>query len=309
MKLITEKSSKVLIITGILLLFFGLIIFVINSNYSTNSEIDTTKFSQFGDYFGGVIGAIWSLAGVILFYVALDEQRKDIKINQQALIKQIEEFELQRTELEETRKVFKEQSETFKIQRFENTFFQMVNLYNEITTNLQSAFGSEKYEKRDVLRNYAVQLSQNFDNYLKSYKSDEFGGYIFDNEIEPTKLQDIENLVHEIYQNFHFKLTKQQLSNYFRTVYHIFKFIYKSNLLYKQDKQFYANIIRAQLSSDELFLIFYNSIQDGLGYPNFLYLINQFDILQNFDFSLIEKYQFHHDLYKKKIEQLGDINL
>lgn len=70
------------------------------------------------------------LAGVILLYVALDEQRKDIKINQNALIKQIEEFELQRVELSETREIFKEQSITLKIQRFENTFFQLINLYS-----------------------------------------------------------------------------------------------------------------------------------------------------------------------------------
>ena len=150
MKIATEKNSKILIWIGISLLIIGLFFFLYKSSFNIKNEVDTSKLSEFGDYFGGVIGAIWSLAGVILLYVALDEQRKDIKINQNALIKQIEEFELQRVELSETREIFKEQSITLKIQRFENTFFQLINLYNEIISNLQITYNNESYEKRDV---------------------------------------------------------------------------------------------------------------------------------------------------------------
>lgn len=309
MKLITEKSSKILIGIGILLLLFGIIIFIIATNFNSKSEIDTSKFSEFGDYFGGVIGAVWSLAGVILLYVALEEQRKDIKINQEALIKQIQEFELQRSELEETREVFKEQSETFKIQRFENTFFQLMNLYNVLVENLYSNSGFEKLDKKSVLTNYASQLSIAYDTYLKTYEQDEFGGFELINEVTPTSLQDVENLIYETYFTFHFQTTKQVLSNYFRTVYHIFKFVHKSTLLHEEEKQFYATIIRAQLSSDELFLIFYNALHDGLGYPNFLFLIKKFDILQNFDFKLIDKFDFHYELYEKKSHEVSNMNI
>lgn len=309
MKIITEKTSKILIGIGMLLLVFGIIVFILATHFSTKSEIDTSKYSEFGDYFGGVIGAIWSLAGVILFYVALEEQRNDIKISQKALSKQIEEFELQRTELEETREVFKEQSETFKIQRFENTFFQLINLYNVIVGNLHGTSGAEKIDKKNVLTNYAIKLSLEYDNYLKTFEQDEFGSFEITHEISPTSLQDVESLVSDTYLTFHFQTTKQLLSNYFRTVYHIFKFVHQSSLLRDEEKQFYATIIRAQLSSDELFLIFYNALQDGLGYPNFLFLIKKFDILQNFDFGLIDKFKFHHELYEKRLQEIHDIDL
>lgn len=309
MKIATEKNSKILIWIGVGLLILGLFFFLYTSNLNTTHAVDTSKFSEFGDYFGGVIGAIWSLAGVILLYVALDEQRKDIKINQSALIKQIQEFELQRTELEETRKVFKEQSETFKIQRFENTFFQLVNLYNEIISNLQSTFQGIKYERRDVIGNYSLQLSQSFDLYLKTYKQNNIGEFVVDKELNPISLEDIESLIDNTYENFHYNITKQHLSNYFRTIYQIFKFIYKSDLINNEEKQFYANILRAQLSSDELLLIFYNSLHEGLGYPNFLYLVNKFDVLQNFDFGLINKFQFHLELYEKRLKQIEEFKL
>jgi len=311
MKIATEKNSTILIWIGITLLFVGIFFFLYPAKFNINNDVDTSKFSEFGDYFGGVIGAIWSLAGVILFYVALEEQRKDIKINQNALVKQIEEFELQRSELEETRGVIREQSETFKIQRFENTFFQLIHLYNEIIGNLQSSSYSEKFEKRDVINNYSIQLSQSFDSYLKTYKYDDFGGYTEDSqkEIIPNKLEDVENLVFKTYDNFHFNISKQHLSNYFRTTYHVFKFIHKSSLINDEEKQFYANIMRAQLSSDELFLIFYNSLNNGLGFPNFLLLIKKFDILQNFDFGLIEKHKFHKELYYKRLEEINNFTL
>ena len=170
MKIATEKNSKILIWIGISLLIIGLFFFLYKSSFNIKNEVDTSKLSEFGDYFGGVIGAIWSLAGVILLYVALDEQRKDIKINQNALIKQIEEFELQRVELSETREIFKEQSITLKIQRFENTFFQLINLYNEIISNLQITYNNESYEKRDVFAFGLNNLSNIFSVYLKEYK-------------------------------------------------------------------------------------------------------------------------------------------
>ncbi len=71
-----------------------------------------------------------------------------------------------------------------------------------------------------------------------------------------------------------------------------------------EKKQFYASLARAQLSSDELYLIFYNAIVDGLGKPNFLFLIKEFDILQNFDFDLVGSYEFHIEIYKREIENV-----
>lgn len=306
MKLITEKNSKILIIIGVVLVFVGLILFLISAQFNINGEIDTSRFSEFGDYFGGVIGAIWSLAGVILFYVALQEQRKDIKINQNALIQQIKEFELQRVELSETREVFKEQSETLKIQRFENTFFQLLNLYNEIISNLQLTVQSDVKEKRDVFSLSATILKNTFKNYLNKYEYDEFGGYTLSDTVELNEFKEVEPYITAAYINFHYNTSSQKLSNYFRTVYHIFKFIYKSNLLDDDNKQFYASIFRAQLSSDELFLIFYNSIQDNFGFPKMLFLMKRFEILENFDFGLITVFKYHFELFNYKVDQIKD---
>ena len=172
--MLTEKNSKILLWFGIILFGIGIFLFLWKESFTGENKINSEKIAQFGDFIGGIIGSVWSLAGVILFYVALTEQREDIKINREALNaqvsalnKQIEEFELQRDELKETRKVFKEQSETLKIQRFENTFFQLINLHHEIIDKLTLG-KTNPIEKRDVFSQGISIISNNINqDYLK----------------------------------------------------------------------------------------------------------------------------------------------
>lgn len=136
-KFLTEKFSIVLLVSGILFLFVGLTFFLWNDlNFSILSKVDSDKIGQFGDFVGGLIGSIWALAGVILFYVALTEQRKDFKNNRDVLItqteslkQQIKEFKLQRLELSETRKVF-------EIQIFETSFFNLLKFHSDVKNSL-----------------------------------------------------------------------------------------------------------------------------------------------------------------------------
>jgi uncharacterized protein YqgC (DUF456 family) len=85
-KILTEKFSIKLLITGTILLFLGFLVFFWNDfNLSFSNKIQADKFGQFGDIVGGLIGSIWALAGVILFYVALTEQRNDFNTNRKVL--------------------------------------------------------------------------------------------------------------------------------------------------------------------------------------------------------------------------------
>tara|TARA_R110001583_G_scaffold22614_3_gene84677 strand:+ start:1704 stop:2675 length:972 start_codon:yes stop_codon:yes gene_type:complete len=314
MKMLTEKNSKRLLWLGLGLFIAGIILFLWNESLSQKNDLNSEKVAQFGDFIGGIIGSIWSLAGVILFYVALTEQRQDIKINRktleaqvEALNQQIKEFELQREELGETRKVFKEQSETLKIQRFENTLFQLINLHHEIIDKLQvdNTFMdlTETFEKRTVISKSIEFINQEL-RYINGIKSISDNGTIIYDKNPPKDIEDAEIKLIEAYNNFYFNRTKQILSHYYRNVYHIFKFIYKTELLDGDKKQFYASLVRAQLSSDELQLIAYNSLVQNLGYPNFLFLIKEFDLLQNFDFDLIFKYEHHREIFNLKIAEV-----
>ena len=312
MKIISEKNSKVLLWLGLLLLLIGLCLFFWKESLSSDFQINSEKISHFGDFVGGVIGSIWSLAGVLLFYVALTEQRKDIEINRDALNAQVEalkqqvkEFELQRTELEETRNVFKEQSTTLQIQRFENTFFQLLSLYHELVDklNIRKTPGSDSLEKREVIISFYNDLCNAIASKNSISHQDENGTFFVSKNPSLSKEVAYER-IKEAYAQVYFKTYKQVLSHYFRNVYHIFKFIYKSDLVVLEMKQFYASLVRAQLSSDELFILLYNSLIPNLGYPNFLFLIREFDIMQNFDFTLMNTFPFNQDIYDELLNSV-----
>lgn len=212
-----------------------IVFFVWQENLSFSGKISHDKFGTFGDFFGGIVWSIWSLCGVILFYLALKSQRKDFKNNRKAVKKQIEsltiqikEFQLQRDELKETREVFIEQSKTLKQQRFESTFFSLIELYNKIILNFNQ-----------INNNYFKKLKDEFESSNK-----------YDDEI--THEMALKYYVDVFYKN------KDELNSYFRTIYRILSFIENSNLDEKE-KFSYVKILRALLSENELLFIYYNA--------------------------------------------------
>lgn len=73
-RFLSEKASIILIFFGVGLFALGLVLFIwIEFQLSFNTPINNEKIGQFGDFIGGIVGSIWALAGVILFYVALTE--------------------------------------------------------------------------------------------------------------------------------------------------------------------------------------------------------------------------------------------
>ena len=83
------------------------------------------------------------------------------------------------------------------------------------------------------------------------------------------------------------------MSHYFRTLYHIIKFVDKSTI---ENKKQYTSIVRAQLSSYEQVMLFYNCLHDN-GNEKFKPLIEKYSLFKNLDTSLIFNQQ-HLDEYE-----------
>lgn len=272
-----EDSFKLLWGLIIIIIFLWIVNIVVLYNHKHRGT--------FGDMFGGV-NALFSglaLAGII-FTIFLQKK----------------ELSLQRKELRDTREEFKTQNETLKQQRFENTLFQLINLHHEIVDKLRLQIISNVYGGRNVLPQ-AVQRLISVD--LHSAYNDYIGGKELYVKIKVKDFQHEVKLMHEGYNKFYFEDTKQVLSHFYRNVYHIFKFIHTSNLIEENKKSFYASIVRAQLSSDELLLIYYNSMTPNLGYPKFLFFVKKFDIMQNFDTQLLYKPE-HEEIFNYMVNKL-----
>ncbi|MFX4231357.1 putative phage abortive infection protein [Aliarcobacter butzleri] len=261
------------------------ILFLWQESFTLNEKISHDKFGTFGDFFGGIVGSIWSLCGIVLFYLALKSQRKDFKNNRKAVKKQIEslsvqieEFKLQKDELKETREVFIEQSKTLKQQRFESTFFSLLDLYNKIILNFNQ-------NNKDFFKNLRIEFNNPINNSTKI-----------------THEMALEHYVDIFYKN------KDELNSYFRTIYRILSFIENSNLDEKE-KFSYVKILRALLSENELLFIYYNAeTKNGKKfYPIILKynLLKHLTPLSKLEFKYFEKlsninniHQFNNDIFE-----------
>lgn len=313
-----------------------LFILVIAFWYFSWQYIDSIAFSNiehltvhearglFGDKFGAINALFSALAFAGIIFTILLQKR---------------ELKLQREELEETRGEFIKQNETLQKQRFENTFFQLLSLHNEIVDKLKiKPIDGETYEKREffvgAVKDLKYRSTCEYFKFsaltkLESTEVNDFKGnreiqHDFFHKLEKDEIknlkglsnQDIENFISEPiedkeqivkteYERFYHRY-QYNLGHYFRNLYHIFKYVHKTNLIGTKEKQFYCNIVRAQLSTDELVLIFYNSMapikyysdKPNLGYPNLKYLIDQYDILQNMNSRLLLDRR-HKEIFEK----------
>lgn len=227
---VSEGFSFVLISIGVLLVAAFLLIFSVGGEFFGNDlSAKTDVFGQLGDIVGGVVGSMWALAGVILFYTGLKDQREDIKINRDALRKQVDALNYQKTELElQTREyrnansVYRDQSITLRKQQFESNFYSLLNIYGKVRDEV---FSKEKVDAYDFIC------------------SREEGGGKVD--------------INESYLLYYHE-ERELLSKYFGMLYRVLKTI-DSSYLDGQDKDFYAKIMRTMLSERELLVLYYNS--------------------------------------------------
>ena len=87
------------------------------------------------------------------------------------------------------------------------------------------------------------------------------------------------------------------LGRYFRNLYNVVKFVDQSEFPKEFGaKKFYTNLIRAQLSSNELGLLFYNCLSDRGA--EFKKLVEKYALLKDMDFKVLINEE-HKNLYDK----------
>lgn len=223
------------------------------ANWILGSRLPDDERGIFGDMFGAVNALFSGLALVGVIY-AIIMQRYEISIARRdiAYTKQI--LDAQKTELEQQNLEQKKQS-------FESTFFQLLSLLSDITNEIyliRNVNGKDlKIEGKDIF----VELVDS----MKKRKNNK-------------KLDNISAA--NVYKNL-YNYQNSKLGHYFRTVYNIIKYINNSNI---EDKKFYTNIVRAQLSDSEVAILFYNGLSEH-GREKFKPLMEKYGLLKNINES------------------------
>lgn len=259
-----ESISIKLIQTGFVIGVIFLILFFIGEFKSLKfGLINADKFGQFGDIVGGVVGSIWALAGVLLFYAAfkkqieaLENQKLATEAAQSAIELQSNELELQRKELAETRAVFQQQEKTLRIQQYESTFFNLLNLYNTTISNMDLHV-FEKKKTKDGSGMVFGKVTQREESSYENIKI-EFSGRDFFNKIvgsihdntdydDNTESEKASEIIKEHYQSY-----DTDFEPYYKTLKQLLIRISKCPY---DNKQEYIDILSAQVSSTEITLI------------------------------------------------------
>lgn len=224
----------------------------------------------FGDMFGAV-NALFSglaFAGIII-----------------ALIFQKDELALQRQELRDTREELKGQreqmelqNESIKKQNFENTFFQLLRFHSEIVNSLDTTTSVRDVDRSTMKITFTNKVISG--RYCFRYFYKELSD-IYKAEVKNGELQD-EGFVRRVYKKFHVKY-QADLGHYFRNLYYLVKFVKDSDIT---DKEYYLNLVRAQLSTYEHLLLFYNCLSK-FGYKKFKPLVEEFGLLNDVEKELL----------------------
>ena len=214
-----------------------------------------------------------------------------------AILMQREDLKLQQQELSDTRDVFKEQNVTVELQRFENTFFNLLKSQSDIVRGIDIRKNVSKGDTapaeisyqiiasgRDCFKTFHRNLLQRVSalNDKKWEEANPNGGTIvLEKGKKPVKveLEDTINLYLEVYKQY-----QGDLSHYFRNLYTIVRFVNDSELMI--DKGKYMRLIRAQLSAYELVMLFYNCL-GNYGSGKFKKYIEEYHLLKNLDWDLL----------------------
>ena len=226
-----------------------------------NKDVEIT--GQFGDFFGGVIGSLWTLAGVFLYFSALKVQQKQLKVQKEEM-KQSEKllsqqqfestfFGLLQTQKELKKDLFckvkiiipteHQNDYTFNYVEYNSKLFfhyiiqelhklyqiytrETYNIWNDNLARLQIDDlnnQAEYYKQEEEMFNYSTEFYKVFNELNLSYTTSFY--QVKEKTINATKNKESEEFICcSIYG--HILLTYQeQLGHYFRHLYNIVKFL------------------------------------------------------------------------------------
>lgn len=258
---------------------FGFEISAIENPTLSNCTVDKKSFGDLFGTFGDSFGALNTLFSGLAFsgiIISIFLQSKELKAT--------------RDEVEAQRKEFEKQTVVFNKQTFENTFFQMLQQHNELIKSININKGGVV-----VYGRVAIQ------GYYQSFMQFRLNGHLFENYNELSS--DIEKYTFFCHDQ------SPQLKIFFKSIYQILKFVnVKEENKEIDNGHLYTNILRAQLSDDELVLCFLNCLSEELGSDKFQPLVEHYAFFEHLSPKYIESKIAIEDIIKYKLEAYGTTN-
>ncbi|HGS5061494.1 TPA: putative phage abortive infection protein [Vibrio parahaemolyticus] len=228
---------------------------------------DEGSFGTFGDFFGGMLNPILTFLMFMGLLITIILQQKELRLT--------------RNELNNSSEALVEQAQTQEKQRFENTFFSLLQQHNELLSELSRNI--DDVQSLDSLHRRCMRASN-----LKEAKA----------TLEKYNVR---------------------VGHYFRTLYQLLKLIATkhpgskigmdcsaesiSGVAVTSDEKFYSNLVRATLGYQITQLVAINCYSQDNKYLKFRLLISRYEFLEHMPFehnqipkeSLFETIDFYGD--------------
>ncbi len=232
-------------LTGIIILtiaiILAIVIYVVSLAHLPFAKLPE-DFGIFGDYVGGLIGTLVGLITIIFLYRTYKIQ---IDISSKQELKQ-------------------------ESQQFESAFFALLLQQRDILQNIKGEFINNNGTKQTI-------TGAKFMNVLR----EDLAIRLLELSYEPhllvsDKINILKIRINGIYQEL-FNNHVEQLSHYFRHLYHLIKFIDSHCITGAQP---YVDIVQAQMTTDELYISAINGISH-FGRKRFLPLLEKYHFFEN----------------------------
>lgn len=184
-------------------------LFKLSSNYTIlENNIDLDKTGQVGSFVGGVIGTIWTLTGILLFYAALRLQSKELKENRihfqlsrlnEIVYKQIDIFnnQLQDFEIKDIEKNKRGKLKKYKGRSAISVMKQRVEAINDIRDEIDSG---KVFDARKIfLTDHIAFIEVNKKMFLNIYSElsnhiDTIRAILIKEDIPPSDLNELKGI-------------------------------------------------------------------------------------------------------------------
>jgi len=233
------KQLITYIFIAVAILLIVILIYSLNfASYPISKENE--DWGQFGAYVGGVAGVFLTLLTIILLIKTLDSQNKNAAINQ-----------------------------------FESSFFELFRLHKEITDRIigEVYIGDEKdtYEGLKFFEKLSEKIKRQYDDNFLSYLKKVW------RQDQMKETTEVQQEIDKFYNDEIYRGKESELGHYFRSLYHLVKFVNDSEV---KNKQRYIDLIQAYLTDAELHCTFYNGIAI-YGRERFKPLLDEYSFLEN----------------------------
>lgn len=248
MKLKEIKLSNVLLVIAFASLFIGVALvcyyaylycaYIGYENLSITHINDTFVSSlrdNPGEFIGGTMGVLFTFTATIFLFITFKEQRDQFKITKQ--------------------------SEFYTL--FETTYFNMLNMLAKVEKSVDDNINQSKSPANTMIEYYRYFKKQ-YDGDLQSNKEIvtlEEG--LSEKDMQISVVQKASQYYGDYFKDY-VMTNDSNIGYYYRYIYNVVKFVYDQSQFddIPRDRKKYLNLLQAQLSDEEMALIFYDAISD-----------------------------------------------